>query len=52
MQRNELRIKKTLYYIETHFREQITIDDIAASAKYIAAALSRDPAYNPDTVRA
>lgn len=40
-QRDELRIKKTLYYIETHFREQITIDDIAASASISVSTLLR-----------
>ena len=40
-QRDELRIKKTLYYIETHFREQITIDDIAASADISVSTLLR-----------
>ncbi len=40
-QRDELRIKKTLYYIETHFREQITIDDIAASANISVSTLLR-----------
>lgn len=41
MQRDELRIKKTLYYIETHFREQITIEDIAASASISVSTLLR-----------
>ena len=41
MQRDELRIKKTLYFIETHFREQITIDDIAASANISVSTLLR-----------
>ncbi|MBQ6344049.1 MAG: helix-turn-helix transcriptional regulator [Anaerolineaceae bacterium] len=41
MQRDELRIKKTLRYIETHFREQITIDDIAASASISVSTLLR-----------
>jgi AraC-like DNA-binding protein len=40
-QRDELRIKKTLYYIETHFKEQITIDDIAASAEISVSTLLR-----------
>ena len=40
-QRDELRIKKTLYYIETHFREQITIDDIAVSANISVSTLLR-----------
>ena len=40
-QRDELRIKKTLYYIETHFREQITIAEIAASANISVSALLR-----------
>ncbi len=40
-QRDELRIKKTLYYIETHFREQITIDEIASSANISVSTLLR-----------
>ena len=40
-QRDELRIKKTLYYVETHFRELITIDDIAASADISVSTLLR-----------
>ncbi len=40
-QRDELRIKKTLYYIETHFREQITIEDMAASANISVSTLLR-----------
>lgn len=40
-QRDELRIKKTLYYIETHFKEQIMIDDIAASADISVSTLLR-----------
>lgn len=40
-QRDELRIKKTLYYIETHFREQITIEDIAESANISVSTLLR-----------
>ena len=40
-QRDELRIKKTLYYIETHFREQITIDDIAADAGVSVSTMLR-----------
>ena len=40
-QRDELRIKKTLYYIETHYREQITIDNIAASAGISVSTLLR-----------
>ena len=40
-QRDELRIKKTLYFIETHFREQITIDDIAAYAEISVSTLLR-----------
>ena len=40
-QRDELRIKKALNYIETHFREQITIDDIAASADISVSTLLR-----------
>ncbi len=40
-QRDELRIKKTLYYTETHFREQITIDDVAASASISVSTLLR-----------
>lgn len=40
-QRDELRIKKTLYYIETHYSEQITIDDIAASADISVSTLLR-----------
>lgn len=41
MQRDELRIKKSIYFIETHFREQITIDDIAASASISVSTLLR-----------
>ena len=40
-QRDELRIKKTLYYIETHYREQLTIDSIAASADISVSTLLR-----------
>ena len=40
-QRDELRIKKTLYFIETHYREQITIDDIAADADISVSTLLR-----------
>ena len=40
-QRDELRIKKTIYYIETHFREPITIDDIAADADISVSTLLR-----------
>ena len=40
-QKDELRIKKTLYYIETHYSEQITIDDIAASADISVSTLLR-----------
>jgi len=40
-QRDEQRIKKTLYYIETHFREQIRIEDIAASAEISVSTLLR-----------
>ena len=40
-QRDELRIKKTLYYIETHYHEQITIDDIAADADISVSTLLR-----------
>ena len=40
-QRDELRIKKTLYYIETHYREQITIDDISADADISVSTLLR-----------
>ena len=40
-QRDELRIKKTLYYVETHFREQITIEDIATSADISVSTLLR-----------
>lgn len=41
MQRDELRIKKTLYYIETHFRDQISIDDIASSVSISVSSLLR-----------
>ena len=40
-QRDELRIKKTLYYIETHFREQLTIEEIAESANISVSTLLR-----------
>ena len=40
-QRDELRIKKTLYYIETHYSEQLTIEDIAASAGISVSTLLR-----------
>ena len=40
-QRDELRIKKTLYYIETHFREQITIEDIASDTGISVSTLLR-----------
>ncbi len=40
-QRDELRIKKTLYFIETNFREQITIEEIAASANISVSTLLR-----------
>lgn len=40
-QKEELRIKKTLYYIEPHFREQITMENIAASANISASTLPR-----------
>lgn len=40
-QKEELRIKKTLYYIETHFREQITMENIASSANISASTLLR-----------
>lgn len=40
-QRDELRIKKTLFFIETHYQEQITIDDIAASAGISVSTLLR-----------
>ncbi|MCI6174847.1 MAG: AraC family transcriptional regulator [Clostridiales bacterium] len=41
MQRDEQRIKKTLRYIETHFREELTIHDIAASANISVSTLLR-----------
>lgn len=40
-QRDEFRIKKTLYYIESHFREQITIEEIARSANISVSTLLR-----------
>ncbi len=40
-QKDEFRIKKTLYYVETHFREQITIENIAASADISVSTLLR-----------
>lgn len=40
-QRDELRIKKTLYFIETHFKEQITIENIASSANISVSTLLR-----------
>ena len=40
-QRDELRIKKTLYFIETHFKEQITIESIASSANISVSTLLR-----------
>ena len=40
-QRDELRIKKTLYYIETHYKEQVTIEDIATSANISVSTLLR-----------
>lgn len=40
-QKEELRIKKTLYYVETHFREQITIQSIASSANISVSTLLR-----------
>ncbi|MCR5023041.1 MAG: AraC family transcriptional regulator [Lachnospiraceae bacterium] len=40
-QRDELRIKKTLYFIEMHYREQITINDIAADADISVSTLLR-----------
>lgn len=40
-QRDEHRIKKTLFYIETHFRESLSIDDIAASASISVSTLLR-----------
>ncbi|MCR4591493.1 MAG: AraC family transcriptional regulator [Lachnospiraceae bacterium] len=41
VQKDELRIKKTLHYIETYFREQITINDIADSAEISVSTLLR-----------
>lgn len=41
MQKEELRIKKTLSYIERHFREQITIENIASSANISVSTLLR-----------
>ena len=41
MQRDEQRIKKTLDYIETHFREQVTVEDIAGSAGISVSTLLR-----------
>ena len=40
-QKEEHRIKKTLCYIETHFREQITIQDIASDANISVSTLLR-----------
>lgn len=40
-QRDELRIKKTLDYVETHFRDQITIEEIAGSAHISVSTLLR-----------
>lgn len=40
-QKEEHRIKKTLRYIETHFREQITIQEIASSANISVSTLLR-----------
>ena len=40
-QRDELRIKKTLYFIEKNYRESITINDIAASANISVSTLLR-----------
>lgn len=40
-QRDELRIKKTLYFIETHFKEQLTIEEIAESANISVSTLLR-----------
>lgn len=40
-QKDELRVKKTLYFIETHFREQITIEEIAESAYISVSTLLR-----------
>ena len=41
IQRDEQRIKKTLDYIETHFREQVTVEDIAGSAGISVSTLLR-----------
>ena len=40
-QRDELRVKKTLRYIETHYRDQIMLNDIAQSANISVSSLLR-----------
>ena len=40
-QRDELRVKKTLWYIETHYRDQIMLNDIAQSANISVSSLLR-----------
>lgn len=41
VQRDELRVKKTLRYIETHYRDQVTLNDIAQSANISVSSLLR-----------